>query len=261
MAAALAALLVPASGYGLERILLGLADLRGLDTFRSVERTKDGAVRDVSRLGLRAGVTRSPTGEVESEVRAVFKPTVHLAGQALVAPRVVEVGLELGGGIATMHRLDQPFSGQSLPEDVFSLPVSPLTTADLVAMFQKVVDSGGESTVTSGIMLRSTRPLSGHNQFSARFTVRVEESAPWTVTGGVRLLPTGRQVLEFRSSRRGRATFRVNGVARLENVPVAKGANYRFDVPGLAAGTNTLSVTVTDPDDGTFQTLEVFVQG
>lgn len=269
LAAALALGLAPAARAA-DQILIGLADRTSLDTFRSVLQTtlagQDPTYSDLSPRGLIAGTNEETDADGKvirtDEARAVFRPTLYANPGAYAGWQVVEVDVLLGGGMGSLHTVQRNWGGGSSPQEIFDLPVdleAPPTDEVLVEMFQSILDSRGSSGLTSGLMIRSTQPLAQGPNYSARFSVRVREAIPWSITGGVRTLPNGSQVLEFRSSRRGRATFTINGVEQLIDQPVARDSTYRYGIPpgSLVTGANSLVVTIRDPLDGSSQTLSV----
>lgn len=265
--AALALVALPASLVAREVVLIGLADLNTLESHRVVRKEGD-AVTDQTRFGMRAGLefrTEENGNEVQiAETRAAFKPTLFQLEPRVTQGRVVEVGMQIGGGAVNLAKIDSPWGAGTPAADVFDLPTSPLTNADLVSMFQQVLDSRGASTVTSGIMVTSAQRLQTVAGFSARFTVRVQEGADWVISASaiqIRDPGTGAftRALRLRTTRRGNLALFLNGVefsADPTGAPVFLAANYDyvFSLRGNAlAGTNTLVIRVTDPEDGATQ--------
>jgi hypothetical protein len=68
-------------------------------------------------------------------------------------------------------------------------------------------------------------------------------------------------VVRFVSSRRGRGSLLVNQQVRLDQVPIAAGHTYHFDLAPLQAGANAVLVRVTDPGDSSSEELSLSVNG
>lgn len=265
----LATLALVTPGTARELTLLGLADMRGPSTFRTVRKEADGSFSDLTPRGLRASVHQVDGNTVET--RSVFKPTIFFQNQGRFDRyEVIDVGLQLGGGMATVTQVTTGWSGQTSAQEIFELPSVAVSSSALTTMFQEILERGGDGTNSFGFLLKSARPANAttdaaeQGALSARFVVRVRDAAGWNVTGQVRFQnqPPGfpqKRVLEFRSSRRGRAAMTVNGVTVVTDFPVAAGFLYKLDIPTgtLVTGGNTAIVTVTDASDGTSQVLTV----
>lgn len=269
LAPLLVALALTASGPARELTLLGLADMRGPSTFRTVRKEANGDFSDLTPRGLRASVHQVDGDIVET--RSVFKPTIFFQNQGRFERyQVLDVGLQIGGGMASVSRVTTGWSAQSPASDIFELPTTPVTASALTTMFQEILDRGGDGSNSFGFLLQSARPATTttdaaeQGPLSARFVVRVQDAVPWQITGQVRFQnqPPGfpqKRVLEFRSSRRGRAAMTVNGVTVITDFPVAAGFLYKLDIPTgtVQTGGNTAVVTVTDASDGSSQVLSV----
>lgn len=259
--------LTAAAAPAAEQTLLGLADMRGPSTFRTVRKEADGSFRDLTPRGLRASVHQVDGNTIET--RSVFRPTIFWQNEGRFRRyRVLDVGLQLGGGMANVGMVTTGWSGQSSAQDIFELPTQAVDASALTTMFQEILDRGGDGSNSPGFLLTSARPANAttaaaeQGPLSARFVVRVADAVDWTITGQVRFQnqPPGfpqKRVLEFRSSNRGRAVLVVNGTTLVTDFPVAAGFLYKLDIPtgALQTGTNTAVLTVTDPRDGNAQVL------
>ena len=265
----LAALTLAPAVPAAELTLLGLADMRGPSTFRTVRKEADGSFSDLTPRGLRASVHQVDGNTVET--RSVFKPTIFFQNQGRFRRyRVLDVGLQIGGGMAEVSQVTTGWSGQSRAQDIFELPTTAVSSSALTTMFQEILDRGGDGTNSFGFLLKSARSANAttnaaeQGALSARFVVRVQDAVDWQITGQVRFQnsPPGfpqKRVLEFRSSRRGRATLAVNGNLVITDFPVAAGFLYKLDIPTgfVQTGVNQAVVTVDDASDGSSQGLTV----
>lgn len=261
-----------------DRVLVGLVDLRGRNTFRVIETDKladPNTFGDYSQEGLIAGVNRVADPEDldgdgdlteitrDRERRAFFRPTMLAPSfQGPTPLEVLEVSMQVGGGMAEIQKVDAPWGAGTDPSELFAIATSSVSASDLTTIFQALIDAKGNSTATNGFRLTSTRNWNSQNPFHVRFAVRVREGGNWQITGQIRQLPAKR-ILEFRSSRPGTAVYTINGTVVLQGVPVAAGAVQRYDVPLglLQPGNNVLRVEIFDPNDGTSQVLVINTNG
>ncbi len=262
-------LLVPllaASSLGARELtLLGLADLRGPSTFRSIRKPTEGLTTDESRRGLRAGIEQNEDDQTIAELRAVFRPTIFFQNVAFKKYTVQSVGMQLGGGMGEISMVTQNWSSNQDPAEIFDLPTASITATDLTTIFQEVLDRRGDGSSLPGFMISSSQPIDQQGPYHVRFSVNVSDAVAWTLLGNIRFILEGgsiaqKRVVEFTSSRRGVVTLTVNSVVRSTGLPVAAGHTYRLDLPrdgDLVVGTNTVLVTVTDPSDGTSQSLSL----
>lgn len=255
------ALALPLAGLeARELTLLGLADLRGRGTFRTVRKLADGSFVDLTAQGLRAGTDTVGDGTVET--RSVFRPTIFWTDGRFRRATVSGVSFQVGGGMGTVERVNAGWGPGSSPQEVFELPTSSVAAGELTTMFQEIVDRGGDGTGTQGFMIKSPAPFASQGPFSVRFAVVVQDAVPWTITGDTTTigLPP-RRVVRFVSSRRGRATYSVNQAVRLDGVPIAAGHTYHFDLSPLQAGANAVLIRITDPGDASVQEFARSVDG
>jgi hypothetical protein len=243
--------------------------MRGPSTFRTVRKEADGSFRDLTPRGLRASV--HPIDGNIVETRSVFKPTIFWQNEGRFDRyEVLDVGLQIGGGMAKVSRITTGWSAQTSAKDIFELPTTAVTSSALTTMFQEILDRRGDGTNSLGFLLQSARPSNAttvsaeQGALSARFVVRVRDAVDWSINGQVRFqnAPPGfpqKRVLEFRSSRRGRAALVVNGITVITDFPVAAGFLYKLDIPTgtVQTGVNTAVLTVSDASDGTSQVLTV----
>lgn len=268
-------LALPGSLLARELVLLGLADMRGRSTFRTVRREtrkSDSSTRfdDLSAQGLRAGTTVIDEPEDSTvvydrteELRTVFRPTLYLREQTFRQYQVKEVSLQMGGGQGTLEQVTQQWGTGSTPEEIFDLPTTSVEESALTTMFQTLLERDGDGTSLPGFMIKSPVPAYTQGPFHVRFTVVVEDAVAWVIHGRVITvaqpggLPTKR-VLEFRSGRRGYADLSVNGALVTQDFPVAAGHRYLLDLgTSTGTGSNTALLQVTDPSDGTSQSLSL----
>jgi hypothetical protein len=263
--------------------LLGLADMRGSATFRTVRKTtlksdSSTSFEDLTPSGLRAGTVvidetepwRDHLDRTE-ETRTIFRPTIFHHEGGFQRFRVLEVSFQMGGAMGSIERVTQMWgptqSGTPSPiassaKEIFELPTTSIAASDLTTMFQSILDRGGDGTSTEGFMIKSSEPPESHGPFHVRFSVLVEDAVPWVING--RILTQGQApplpnklVLEFKSSRRGRASMTVNGSLRIQGFPVAARFPYRLDIGSPGTGQNTVLLEIEDPSDGSSQSLSL----
>ena len=264
-----------------ERILLGLVDQRGQSTFRVIEKdllADPNTYEDKTSAGLVAGTAKKtvfvdenqnginePDEEVtqeSSERRAFFRPVLfNQPSQALQGGQVVEVSMQMGGGMGVIEKIDQDWGSATPASQLHEIPTSSVSQSDLTSIFQSLLDSGNQSQAVQGFRITSEFPWKQNNPFHIRFSVRIQDGQPWQIIGQIRQFPAKR-VLEFRSSRPGFALYTINNQVILQDIPVAAGGVQRFDIPGFALqpGTNNLRIEIQDPNDGSSQVFTINLQ-
>lgn len=248
----LGALLALATGLGAApEIQVALPDTRGTETFRVIRQGADGTFTDLTPQGIQAGT--GPDGSGTFEVRSFFKPVFFAPGRRLQGLKVLGAGIELGGAVGSLELVGISWGSATPPSELFAAASTPVTTAGLIEVFQGILDDGGDSSGSRGFVIKSAQPLAAQGAFRARFNVRLQEGAAWTVDLRSVTLPSGRLLAEFKSSRRGLASLTVAGRLAVEAIPVAREILYRWVIPEslLAPGANEIRVRVLDPDDQT----------
>jgi hypothetical protein len=114
-----------------------------------------------------------------------------------------------------------------------------------------VLADGGDSSASKGFVIKSTQPLKENGSFLVRFNVRLQEALDWAIDLRPVTLPSGRNLAEFSSTRRGLATLTVGGQLAVESIPVARSTIYRWVIPEslLQPGANEVRIRIVDPAD------------
>lgn len=242
----LAVLGSPAMRAASERVILARPEVGTLHGMRAISRLDGPVYRDESAHGMRVGT--GPGGETRI---VVFKPAFTEPVDALRDWRTVEVGWQVGG---TSCVLSQPlhYWGADTPSSmVHSLPTTDVTTAYLHAMFDRMLVGGGNYSLTTGCMLRSTATLDGP-PVDLTFFVTIRNANPFVVDAQ-RLVQFGDGTfrLTWRSSRRGYADIWVNGLRRVaDQFTAAERVNQNtIYTDWLVSGVNEVQVTVREPEN------------
>jgi len=230
-----------------ELVLIARPELGTLYGTRVVSFHEDGTFyTEESAGGLRVG-----TGPNEIRM-ALTRPAFTQNVAAYAGWDVTEVSYQIAGESAVLSEPLRFWGGNSIPEYIYSTPHTPISTAYIRGLFQRLLDSAGNYASTTGIMVSSERPLPLARPVDITFLVTIRDPRPFEVNG-LALVENqvGAVYFSWRSSRRGYADIYVNGVRYVSSqftVADRVNVNNIYD-DWLQAGTNEVYVVVNEPED------------
>ena len=106
---------------------------------------------------------------------AVAKPAFTRPVEPYRTWNVVEVIPQIAGVSAVLSQPLQYWGGTTPNSQVYSLPTTEITTSYLMSLFQKLLSGGGNYTLTTGVALYGTTPLTNQQPVNLTFLVRIRD--------------------------------------------------------------------------------------